>query len=273
MIKCNNWPIGVCTWSLQNDFDKLASLREQTDVNYLHLGLSPALDADGDKYLQTIKAQGWKISATMMDFPQEDYSTLDNIKITGGIIPDDCWQDNLKRLIDGIAITADLGVDYLSLHLGFIDMDNQQALTKISDRTIELAEAAKEKNIMLLFETGQETAEELKSFLEQLNHSAIGVNFDPANMILYDKGHPTQAIEILKPWVKHLHIKDAIRTQTKGTWGSEVPWTTGQVNSAEFLKILKTTGYSGAVAIEREAGDNRLGDIKSAVESLKSFAG
>jgi len=273
MIKCDNWPISVCSWSLKNDFDKLASLREQTEVNCLHLGLSPALAAKGDKYLQTINDQDWKISATMMDFPQEDYSTFDNIKITGGIIPEDCWLDNRKRLIDGIAITADLGVEYLTFHLGFIDMENQQALTKISDRVIELAQAAQEKNIMLLFETGQETAEELKSFLQLLNHPAIGVNFDPANMILYDKGCPTEAIEILKPWVKHLHIKDALLTQTKGTWGREVPWTTGQVNSAEFLKILKSTHYTGAVAVEREGGDNRLADIKSAVESLKSFVG
>ena len=273
MIKCNNWPISVCSWSLKNDFEKLASLREQTEVNCLHLGLSPALAPKGNKYLRTIEAQNWKISATMMDFPQEDYSTLDNIKITGGIIPEDCWLDNRKRLIDGIAITADLGVEYLTFHLGFIDMENQQALTTISDRVIELAQAAQKKNVMLLFETGQETAEELKSFLQLLNHPAIGVNFDPANMILYDKGCPAQAIEILKPWVKHLHIKDAIRTRTKGTWGQEVPWTTGQVNSTEFLKILKSTHYASAVAVEREAGDNRLTDIKNAVESLKSFAG
>lgn len=269
MIKCDNWPISVCSWSLINNFDKLVALREQTKVNCLHLGLSPALEPAGDKYLQAIKAQGWDISATMMNFPQEDYSTLDNIKVTGGIIPEDCWLDNHKRLIDGIAITADLGVEYLTFHLGFIDMENQQALTTISERLIELADEAKKNNVMLLFETGQETAEELKSFLQLLNHPAIGVNFDPANMILYDKGCPAQAIKILKPWVKHLHIKDAIYAETKGTWGQEVPWTAGQVNSAEFLKILKSTGYIGAVAVEREAGDNRLVDIKNAIESLK----
>jgi sugar phosphate isomerase/epimerase len=272
MIKCNNWPISVCTWSLQNDFEKLSCLRDQTEVNHLHLGMSPALEADGDKYLSKIESQGWNITATMMDFPQEDYSTLDKIKITGGIIPDDCWPGNRKRLIDGIAITADLGVKYLSFHLGFIDMEDQQALGKIKDRTIELADEAKRKNIMLLFETGQETAEELKSFLELVDHPTVGVNFDPANMILYDKGYPDEAIQVLKPWIKHLHIKDAIRTSQKGTWGQEVPWASGEVGGNEFLRILKRSGYAGAVAVEREAGDDRMGDIKSAIESLKSFA-
>jgi len=135
-----------------------------------------------------------------------------------------------------------------------------------------LGKKTRGKNIMLLLETGLETAAELKSFLLHLDHPAIGVNFDPANIILYDKGYPTQAIEILKPWVKHQHIKDAVRTQTKGTWGSEVPWNYGQVNTTEFLNILKTTGYTGALAVEREAGDNRLNDIKSAIDLLKNFA-
>jgi len=272
MIKCDNWPISVCTWSLKNDFEKIESLRDQTGINHIHLALSPALGKGGSNYLRNIESKNWKISATMMNFPQEDYSTLEKIRITGGIIPDDCWLDNHKRVIDGIAITADLGVDYLTFHFGFIDMKNQQTLTKITDRTIELADKAREKNIMLLFETGQETAAELKSFLLHLDHPAIGVNFDPANIILYDKGYPAQAIEILKPWVKHLHIKDAVRTQTKGTWGSEVPWNYGQVNTTEFLNILKTTGYTGALAVEREAGDNRLNDIKSAIDLLKNFA-
>ncbi len=272
MIKCDNWPISVCTWSLKNDFEKIESLRDQTGINHIHLALSPALDKGGSNYLRNIESKNWKISATMMNFPQEDYSTLEKIRITGGIIPDDCWLDNRKRVIDGIAITADLGVDYLTFHFGFIDMKNQQTLTKITDRAIELADKAREKNIMLLFETGQETAAELKSFLLHLDHPAIGVNFDPANIILYDKGYPAQAIEILKPWVKHLHIKDAVRTQTKGTWGREVPWNYGQVNTTEFLNILKTTGYTGALAVEREAGDNRLNDIKSAIDLLKNFA-
>jgi L-ribulose-5-phosphate 3-epimerase len=92
-------------------------------------------------------------------------------------------------------------------------------------------------------------------------------------MILYDKGSPIEAVQTLAPWIKHIHIKDALRTQTPGTWGLEVPWGTGQVGDTEFLKALKQINYEGALAIEREAGDDRLGDIKIAVEALIDFAG
>ena len=272
MIKCSDWPISVCTWSLGNDFDKLNTLREQTQLNHLNLGLAPVLDGD-EKYLPEIQKQGWDISATMVGFPKEDYTTLDSIKVTGGIVPDQDWERNLKRVFDAIDITAELNVKYLLMHFGFLDPTDAEKVKKLTNRTKILADRAAEKNVQFLMETGQETAAELRQFLEKLNHSALMVNFDPANMILYDKGNPIEAVQTLARWVKHVHIKDALRTETPGAWGLEVPWGQGQVGGEEFLKTLKQINFAGALAIEREAGDNRLGDIKAAVEALTAFAG
>ena len=268
MIKCGDWPIGVCTWSLGNDFDKLGALRQQTELNHLHLAISPALGANGKGYLERIRKEEWSITATMIDFAQEDYSTLESIKLTGGIVPDEYWQVNRDRVFEAVDMTARLGAKYLTLHFGFIDMADANSAAKIASRVKTLADAAAEKNVQLLMETGQETASELRKFLEELNHSALGVNFDPANMILYDKGNPTEAVGTLGGWIKHVHIKDAVRTQTPGQWGTEVVWAAGQVEGMEFLKALEKTGFSGALAIEREAGDDRLGDIKGAIEVL-----
>jgi L-ribulose-5-phosphate 3-epimerase len=92
-------------------------------------------------------------------------------------------------------------------------------------------------------------------------------------MILYNKGEPIEAAKTLAPWIKHIHAKDALRTKVPGTWGQEVPWGTGQVGSTEFLKTLKEINFTGALAVEREAGDNRLNDIKIAIGALKNFAG
>ena len=268
MIKCGDWPIGVCTWSLGNDFDKLGALRQQTGVNHIHLAISPALGANGKGYIDRVREEGWSITATMIDFAQEDYSTLQSIKLTGGIVPDEYWQVNRGRVFEAIQITAELGVQYLTLHFGFIDMADADSAAKMAGRVKVLADAAAEKNVQLLMETGQETAGELRRFLEKLNHPALGINFDPANMILYDKGDPIEAIGTLGDWIKHVHIKDAIRTQTPGQWGTEVAWGMGQVGCTEFLEALKNTGFAGALAIEREAGDDRLDDIKTAIEVL-----
>jgi sugar phosphate isomerase/epimerase len=173
--------------------------------------------------------------------------------------------------IDAAEATAKLGVKFLTMHAGFIDETNPVYAEKFHDRIQSLADVALENGIVLLLETGQETAEQLRDFLEQLNHQAIGVNFDPANMILYDKGEPIQAVKTLGPRIKHIHIKDAVRTSQPGTWGQEVPWGEGQVGSEAFIDTLEEIGYQGTLAIEREAGNDRLADIKLATERLRNL--
>ncbi|MBN2457307.1 MAG: sugar phosphate isomerase/epimerase [Sedimentisphaerales bacterium] len=273
MIKCNDWPISVCTWSLGNDFDKLGQLRDQTQINHLNFAVAPAMEKAGDKYLARLDKEGWQISCTMISFPQEDYSTLESIKVTGGIIPDDYWDKNKNLVLQAIDITNQLGIEYLMFHFGFLDHSDKDGISKFTDRVKLLANAAAEKKVTLLMETGQETATDLRRFIEQLNHPAIAVNLDPANIILYDKGEPIEAVRTLAQWIKHIHIKDAVRTKTPGSWGSEVPWGTGEVKSTEFLKALQEINFAGALAIEREGGTNRLGDIKTAAEALINFAG
>jgi sugar phosphate isomerase/epimerase len=121
-------------------------------------------------------------------------------------------------------------------------------------------------------ETGQESAQTLLVFLEKLSHPALGVNFDPANMILYGKGDPVLALEVLAPWVKHLHIKDARRSVIPEQWGEEVVWGDGDFDNETFLKTLNSIGYKGALAIEREAGSQPLQDIEDAAYALREFS-
>jgi sugar phosphate isomerase/epimerase len=263
MNRCLDWPIGVCSWSLGNDFDRI----REAGVDCVHLAIAPAFADDGDEYLAKVAKSKLTITATMINFPQEDYSTLESIKHTGGIVPDDCWQANCKATFEAIKLTAELKVKYLSMHFGFIELKSR----KLLDRAKMLADKAQEKNVMLLMETGQESADELREFLEKLRHPALGVNFDPANMILYNKGNPVEAVGILGTWIKHVHIKDALHTKKPGEWGTEVVWGTGQVGAMEFLKALKRGDFAGALAVEREAGDNRLGDIQTAVNMLRRF--
>jgi L-ribulose-5-phosphate 3-epimerase len=271
-MKCENWPIGVCSWSLQKNIEGVADAMEKIGIEYVHLAIRNTLEPGGNDFLEAVRKQHWIISATMLDFPQEDYSTLESIKVTGGIGPDEYWERNRELFLGVAEITAGLGVNYLSMHAGFIDESNEAYSEKFRDRIKQLADAAFEKNIILLLETGQETAEELRHFLEELNHPAIGINFDPANMILYDKGDPIEAVHMLAPWIKHIHIKDAIRTKQPGTWGLEVPWGDGEVGMEAFLGALKEIGFDGILAIERESGDNRFRDIKLAAERLDSLS-
>jgi L-ribulose-5-phosphate 3-epimerase len=266
-MKCKNWPVGVCSWSLQTDIAGVAKAMKRIGLEHVHLGIRPAVESPD--VMAAIQRQDWTISSTMIDFPQEDYSTLEAIKVTGGIVPDDSWDRNHKLFLGAVEATVGLGVKYLSMHAGFIDESNPEYAGKLHDRIRTLADAAGDRNLILLLETGQETAQELRAFLEELNHPAVAVNFDPANMILYDKGDPIEAVQVLASWIKHLHVKDATRTKQPGTWGAEVPWGDGEVNTATFLQTLEQIGFDGIMAIEREAGDDRLADIMLAAQRLK----
>ncbi len=241
------WPVGVCSWSLQ---ENIAAM-EELGLKHVHLAY------------RTPPRPGWTVTSTMINFPQEDYSTLDSIRRTGGIVPDAEWLGNRKLFLEAAEVTADLGVKFLSMHAGFLEHTG-----KFYDRVRNLADIAGEEGVKLLLETGQESAADLRRFLEDLHHPALGINFDPANMILYDKDEPKSAVRILAPWVRHVHIKDAVRTKVPGQWGQEVPWGEGEVGADKFLDVLQDVNYIGALAIEREAGETRLADIKLAVQRL-----
>jgi L-ribulose-5-phosphate 3-epimerase len=271
-MKCRNFPIGVCSWSLRTDVPSVVQAMNKIGIDHVHLAVRPILEKNGAAYLSAVQKQSWTISAAMLDFPQEDYSSLDSIKITGGIVPDEFWKRNRQLLIDAAEVTAELGVKFLTMHAGFIDETNPAYAKKFRDRIQSLADVAVKKGIVLLLETGQETAGQLCDFLRQLNHPAVGVNFDPANMILYDKGEPIEAVKTLGPWIRHIHIKDAVRTMQPGTWGREVPWGEGQVGPETFIDALEEIGYQGVLAIEREAENNRFVDIKLAAERLQSLS-
>ncbi len=273
MRKCIGWPVSACSWSFRADIERVVEILRGLDIGCVHLGVRPALEKGGKAYLDAVRKGRLKISATMIDFPSEDYTTLESIRRTGGIVPDASWKENKKLALGAIDLTAKLGVKFLSTHFGFLEHTEKGYDKKLLERTVMLADAARNKGIKLLMETGQESAEELKHFLETVKHPALAVNFDPANMILYDKGNPIEAVRVLGKWIRHVHAKDARRTATPGTWGAEVPWGEGEVNTEEFLRALKSIGFKGALAIEREAGDDREGDIRKAAERLSAFAG
>ena len=186
MKQVNGWPIGVCSWSLHNDAEAIESVMVGQDLSHIHLAVG-AIEGEGGRRLRAlIDAKGWTISSTMIGFPKEDYSTLERIRLTGGVAPDAAWPANRELLLDAISTTAELGVPFLSFHAGFLDHTDADYAAKFTSRIRDVADVAGEQGVVLLMETGQESADDLRQFLKALRHPALGINFDPANMILYD---------------------------------------------------------------------------------------
>jgi len=229
----------------------------QLKIDHVNLALKPAFREQGEEYLAAVGRQDWTITATTIGFFQEDYTSLARIRATGGIVPDEHWPENRRMVERAAEITAAMGVGHLTMHAGFLESGDAEEQKKVRDRLGWLADAAARLGIGLL--------------LEELDHPALGVNFDPANMILYGKGDPLAAARLLGRWIKHIHVKDAVAAERPGEWGREVPWGDGQVGGETFLESLKEIGFAGALAIEREAGRDRLGDIGRAAERLAGW--
>lgn len=195
----------------------------------------------------------------------EDYTTLDSIKRTGGLRPDACWDDNLRLAERCAGVAAHLGLGLVTLHAGFIPEDDERLHEIMINRLCRVAEVFNKHGITLGLETGQETAETLRGLLSTIAPRVrVGVNFDPANMILYGMGDPTEAMRELGEHIVQVHMKDAIATDIPGTWGTEVPVGEGQVDWDAFFEIVHALPEQIDVVIEREAGEQRVEDIRQA---------
>lgn len=214
---------------------------------------------------------GISVISGMFGMVGEDYSTLESIKRTGGVVPDADWEKNWTN----IRATADLAVrmrlGLVTFHAGFLPHEESDPdFAKVFDRVARIADLFAERNIALALETGQETADTLAAFLRMLGRGNIGVNFDPANMLLYGKGDPVRALRVLGPWLRQCHIKDAVAAKLPGEWGAEVAVGTGEVAWEEFFRTLDALGYAGDLVIEREAGEARANDIRAAAKVVES---
>lgn len=219
--------------------------------------------------IEELLASGkWQISSTLFNSRYDDYSTLESIRATGGLVPDEHWEENRVLVEKVIRLSAQWKSPYVMLHAGFINHADKVGFAKLTDRLKYVRDICADAGTELTLETGQETADDLAAMLVDL--PGVYVNFDPANMILYGKGDPVRAVKILAPWIRHVHIKDATYSKVSGQWGDEVEWTKGEVNADAFIAALDEIGFVGALAVEREAGENRAGDIAVAIDDLKS---
>ncbi len=264
--------LAVCSWSLQptSPQDLVAKL-QQTGVRRVQLALDPLRDepATWGQTPQLLRQAGIGIASGMFGCVGEDYSTLETIRVTGGIAPDATWEQNWKNIQATAELAQQLNLKLVTFHAGFLPHEARDPnFAKLKQRLVQTADAFHARGIALGLETGQETAAVLSDFLRQLGKSNVGVNFDPANMLLYDKGNPIEALRTLGPWIRQVHIKDARRTKIPGTWGEEVVAGTGEVDWRAFFATLGQVGFQGDLCIEREAGNQRVADIRAAREMI-----
>lgn len=272
--------VGVCSWSLQaTGIDDLITKVKACGMSNIQLAMEPLraeLDGWGtaEDCFTKLDEAGIRVLSGMFEPIGEDYSSLDAIKLTGGLRQNKHWAANLKHAAQVAAMASDFGVSLVTFHAGFLPDDTGDKLHQVMhDRIEQVAAAFASKDVLCGLETGQERAETLLDTLDSIDEDLLGINFDPANMILYNMGDPCEALEILADYVMQIHIKDATVTTKPGQWGTEVAAGTGEVDWKRFFATATKLLPKADIVIEREAGDQRVADIKTARKLIKSKLG
>ena len=266
--------IGAVSWSFKAaDLADLAKQVQAIGLNHVQLGLAPLVmldDKSRQRQIAQLRASGLVVISGMLGFPGEDYSTIPSIRQTGGIIPDSFWPVR-KQITQQVArLAQEMGIKAINSHVGFVPAKSDAAYAAAVERVALVATWLADCGCQFLLETGQEGAAELLEFIADVNRPNLGVNFDPANLILYGVGHPIQDIRTLGKHIRQVHLKDAIASDQPGkTWGKEVPFGQGQVNVAAFLAALRAIAFAGPLVFERESGNTVAADIVAGIEALK----
>ena len=250
------WPIGVfasvdaglgVAWNVISEL-KLPTIQ-------LH---APHEQKRNQQAAETFRSQLDKMdvqcTAVFGGFEGESYADIPTVVKTVGLVPEATRAGRLSEMLEIANFTKWLGCDTVALHLGFIPHDSAvDGYSDIVKVTQQLCDHCGEQDQYLHLETGQETAEGLLEFIEQVGRKNLKINFDPANMILYGTGEPIEALKKVGHHVRSVHCKDGTWSDQPGeTWGAEVPLGKGDVGMETYLTTLKEIGYQGPLTIERE---------------------
>lgn len=267
--------LGACSWSLQpRSIDDLVQKVRACGLDAVQIALGSLHDGrfEPRRMQDELAREGIAIRSGMTSMWAEDYTSLGSIRRTGGVRVDEHWPANLATAKSDAALASALGIGLVTFHAGFLPHDRADPeRAKLVGRLRILVDVYADRGVRVGFETGQETAETLLDVLAELDSRTAGVNFDPANMILYGMGEPVLALERLAPHVVQVHVKDARPAIRAGEWGSEVVVGTGAVDWRRFSAVLDAHRPEVDLMIEREAGDNRVLDVATAREYLRGL--
>lgn len=194
-------------------------------------------------------------------------------QLTLGLVPVEYRYARVKNLCDGADFAKKLGITDVVTHMGFIPENPYDPNFPGFCRAVRVvAEHLKRNEQYLLFETGQETPVTLLRCFEAVGCDNLAVNLDTANLILYGKANPVDALEVFGKYVRNLHAKD-------GCWpvnGHDLGWETaigeGRVDFPAVFRKLHALGYDSWVTIEREIeGDQQIADILSSRDYLQNI--
>lgn len=189
-------------------------------------------------------------------------------QITLGLVPPEYRQMRIQNLCDGADFACKLGITDVVTHMGFIpENPNDPNFNTFCVAVRTVAEHLKKNGQYLLFETGQETPVTMLRCFEKVGTDNLGINLDTANLILYGKANPVDALDVFGKYVRNLHAKDGRYPVNGHDLGLETPIGQGKVDFYRVFQGLRELGYQGDVIIERELAENSQEQMKGILDA------
>lgn len=230
-------------------------------------------DENAEKILRALKENGVSISTLWCGWRGKAAWNFYEGQNTLGLVPPEMREKRTEDVIRGSDFGKKLGVTQIATHVGFIP---ENPLSDLYNEVIQMlrgiAYHCKENGQYFLFETGQETPVTLRRAIEDIGFDNLGINLDPANLILYGKANPVDALDTFGRYVRDIHGKDGCYPTNGRELGKETALGAGKVNYPAFIARLKEIGYDGPITIEREiSGDQQIKDILMAKKLLEDL--
>jgi len=263
-------------WAGQDPVQTLAELTA-LGIHTGQLGLPGDLDLTcAPQWRDALQTARFRVFTVCAAYHGESYADIPTVQRTVGFIPPATRAERERRTLAASDFAAIIGAPGIATHIGFVpesrDDPDYQAVRDMVRRVCD--HAASHRQTFAL-ETGQEPARTLLAFLNDVDRPNLGINFDPANMILYGTGDPIDALKTLAPRVLTVHCKDGDWPEpgVSGALGKERALGEGAVGIGRFLAALRHIGYQGPLSIEREASDpaRRMKDIAAAIRLLANL--
>ncbi len=238
--------------------------------NYLR---GPEAKANNERFMAAMAETGITVTSTFIMWSGHIWNNFGGPRTIGLVPPD----RRGARVVQACRVSnwaREVGIDAVTSHVGFIPEDPEDANYQPFIETMrELVDYCIENGQTFAFETGQETAQTLVRAIQDIDRAPhVGINLDPANLLLYGKSVPMEVVDLVAPYVFNTHCKDGKAPKPGQGLGEEYALGEGDVNIRALIPALYRLGYRGPLTIEREiSGEKQTADILAAKAMLEEI--
>ena len=233
------------------------------------LAPEPEARRKSDEIFALLRNFGFAAPGLFLSYPGQVWSDHSTI----GLVPEKTRAERMILSCRQMEWAKRYGIRFITCHVGFLPEAQEDFRRFLADmkQLVRFAAACGQE---FLFETGTETAARLKQTIDGLGEPNVGINFDPANLLIYGMDDPAKSAELLADRIRIVHCKDAVPAAPGEGSGKETVLGQGATRFAELLKKLLKDGFAGPLVIERELtpGPEQEKDIAEAVKYIRSIA-